>query len=236
MSNSYFQFKKFKVNQEKSAMKVCTDSCILGAYVAYENPLRILDIGAGSGLLSLMLAQRYSCPIDSVEIDNSSAQQALENFENSTWKERLNLYNESIQSFKEKNLHKYDLIVSNPPFFNNHLKSPDSKRNTALHNDDLSFQELAEIASEFLSERGLIFILLPGYESELFENEALKNNLFPIKKLRIYNAEGKAVFRVITAYSLSKTPYIEKALIIKDTGGNYSKAFKALLQDYYLHL
>jgi len=236
MSNSYFQFKQFRVNQEKSAMKVCTDSCIFGAFARYENPTRILDIGTGSGLLSLMLAQKYPCAIDAVEIDNNSARQALENFQNSPWKGQIALHHDSIQRFKEKNVYKYDLIVSNPPFFSNHLKSPDSKRNMALHNDELSFQELAEIASGLLSENGLLYILLPAYESELLNEEALKNSLYPTNKLWIYNTETKPVFRVITAYSATNAPCLEDTLIIKDSSGNYSEDFKELLNDYYLHL
>jgi tRNA1Val (adenine37-N6)-methyltransferase len=236
MSNTYFQFKQFIVHQDKSAMKVCTDSCILGAYANYYRPNKILDIGTGTGLLSLMLGQKYPCKIDAVEIDDSAAEQAKHNFWNSGWRERIKLHKESIQLFEQKTSDRYDLIVCNPPFFEDHLKSPSQSRNLALHNDNLSYKDLVHSAKNLLSENGLFYVLLPEYQSSLFELFALKKYLFPIKKLTIFNRSDASVFRVITVFSHFKQEFINEKLVIKDEDGGYTLGFKKLLKDYYLHL
>ena len=236
MANTYFQFKKFTVNQDKSAMKVCTDSCIFGAYASFKNPASILDIGTGTGLLSLMLAQKYKCPIDAVEIDTLSASQAAENFLNSQWSERLNIYNESIQDFEGKCERQYDLIICNPPFFEDHLKSPDPQKNKAIHNDKMSYKDLVLAAKKLLANKGFFYVLLPEYQSSLFEIIALKQFLFPIRKLTILNSDKTAVFRVITVFSPTKQEFVNETLIIKDADGGYTPTFKLLLKDYYLHL
>jgi tRNA1Val (adenine37-N6)-methyltransferase len=236
MSNTYFQFKQFTVHQDKSAMKVCTDSCILGAYANYSHPNKILDIGTGTGLLSLMLGQKYTCKIDAVEIDDLAAEQAEDNFKNSEWFERINLHKESIQLFQQKASEKYDLIVCNPPFFQDHLKSPSASRNTALHSDHLTYKDLIHSAEKLLSSDGLFYVLLPEYQSSLFELLALKRYLFPIKKLTIFNRQDSSVFRIITVFSHQKKEFLNERLIIKDEDGGYTSGFKRLLKDYYLHL
>jgi tRNA1Val (adenine37-N6)-methyltransferase len=236
MANTYFQFKQFTVHQDKCGMKVCTDSCILGAYTTFENPSKILDIGTGTGLLSLMLAQKYNCKVDAVEIDKTAHEQAKENFLSSPWSGRLNVYNERIQDFEQKSFVKYDLIVCNPPFFEDHLKSPLKSKTIALHNDELSFKDLVKSVKELLSDKGLFYILLPEYQSSLFELLALKNFLFPVKKLTIRNSEKGPVFRVITAFAPNKYEFDFEEIIIKESNGDYSSDFKNLLRDYYLYL
>jgi tRNA1Val (adenine37-N6)-methyltransferase len=236
MANSYFQFKQFTVHQDKCGMKVCTDSCILGAYSTFENPSKILDVGTGSGLLSLMLAQKYNCKVDAVEIDETAYEQAKQNFKESPWGDRLKVYNERIQDFEQKCFVKYDLVVCNPPFFEDHLKSPLKSKNTALHNDSLSYKDLVKSVKELLSDKGLFYVLLPEYQSSLFELLALKNFLFPVKKLTVRNTGKGPVFRVITAFAQNKYEFDSEEMVIKESNGDYSGDFKTLLKDYYLYL
>ena len=162
MANDYFQFKQFLIKQDKCAMKVCTDACLLGAFAANRLPLtvhRLLDIGTGTGLLSLMLAQRnLNAVIDAVEIDEAAAEQAKENFNNSPWKERLNVHNEPIQKFAKSINKKYDVIICNPPFFENDLKSNDNQRNLALHSAALSLEELISIVGFLLEKNWKLFL------------------------------------------------------------------------------
>ncbi|MEP6682604.1 MAG: methyltransferase, partial [Parafilimonas sp.] len=174
MPNDYFQFKQFLIKQDKCAMKVCTDACLFGAFAATRLPLtvnRILDIGSGTGLLSLMLAQiLIDANIDAVEIDEAAAKQAKENFDASLWKERLNIYNESIQQFANSPIRKsnYDVIISNPPFYESDLKSDDDKRNLALHSSDLRLEELISITYKLLNNNGSFFVLLPYHRTTYF--------------------------------------------------------------------
>jgi tRNA1Val (adenine37-N6)-methyltransferase len=235
MSNTYFQFKQFRIEQDKCAMKVCTDSCILGAYTDVNNVKQILDMGTGTGLLSLMLAQRSQALIDTVEIDKEAFEQAKNNILNSPWKDRINIYYQSIQKFSENIPMKYDLIISNPPFFSNHLKSPKQNKNIALHNEALSFKELAGAVSKLLLPSGLFFVLLPAYEFHIFREEASVYNLQVTKILNIKDKPGSPLLRVIAVFSFSESSIKEQELIIKNEEGNYSNDFKELLKDYYLY-
>jgi tRNA1Val (adenine37-N6)-methyltransferase len=146
MGNSWFQFQQFRIHQDRCAMKISTDAVLLGTLTEAEHPVKILDIGTGTGVIALMLAQRFpSSWVDAVEIDQDAAEQAAENFRESQYAGRLGIFQGRIQDFPEEE--KFDLIVSNPPFFPDHLKSTDSKRNKALHTDELSFSELVEKTS-----------------------------------------------------------------------------------------
>ena len=165
MPNNYFKFKQFTVYQDKCAMKVCTDACLFGAWTAAcGSQLKahsLLDIGTGTGLLSLMLAQKLpDVIIDAIEIDQAASQQAKENFEASPWKERLNVYNTSIQQFASTAKHKYDIIICNPPFYENDLKRNNAKRNMALHSAEIRLEELIKISGDLLKDDGKLFILI----------------------------------------------------------------------------
>lgn len=231
-SNTHFSFKKFTIHQDQTAMKVTTDACILGAYSDVQNAKRILDIGTGTGLLSLMLAQRSQAQIESVEIDEVSYNQAVENVEKSIFKGKIKLYHVDIQSFISENC--YDLIISNPPFFQNHLKAEAQSRNNALHTDTLSFEDLLSSVIRLLSPTGTFVVLLPAYESSVLELMANELGIFASKKLNIHHREGSKILRIITTFGFSKTETITEELIIKNSNESYTTDFQELMRDYYL--
>jgi tRNA1Val (adenine37-N6)-methyltransferase len=235
--NTFFQFKRFRIEQDQCAMKVCTDSCLFGAYVTIEPEVkRILDIGTGTGLLALMMAQKSGAEIDAVEIDSYAAKQAGENILMSPWKQRIKVYEQSIQQFSISSGKKYDLIISNPPFFSNNLKSPDPKVNTAHHNDGLSPGDLVSCVSRLLSAHGNFAVMLPPFENSLLEKEAERLGLFPQERCKISDRKNSAPSRVISVFRFSLAEIIEKQLYIKEDDGSYSQYFRKLLAGYYLHL
>ncbi|MDN5200606.1 methyltransferase [Fulvivirgaceae bacterium BMA10] len=236
MGNTYFQFKQFRIDQDKCGMKVCQDSCILGAYTVVSSPKKILDIGTGTGLLSLMLAQRYKNSfIDAVEINKDAFFQAEGNFANSPWSDKIGLFKSSIQDFALDKKEQYDLIVSNPPFFQNHLRSNDASKNVAIHNDSLSFGDLAMSVHKLLSVGGSLFVMYPEDQSFMFEKEMVSRNLYPQNRLIIKDKATKPILRIITNYSRINTVDTKtENLIIKQPDGTYTKEFADLLKDYYL--
>lgn len=233
LPNNYFQFKQFRIEQDKCAMKVSTDSCIFGAIVSPENAQHILDIGTGTALLALMLAQKSVAQIDAVEIDESAFGQACQNVENSIWRSKIRVFREDIRIFAQKTDFLYDLIVSNPPFFVNSTKSENSQKNLARHTDSLSFLDLIEVVQKLLTEKGTFAIILPSPESLIFEKLAEENLLFISEKYLILNQKGKKNHRMISFFKKNKENCIEKELIIKD-GQNYTSDFVKLLESYYL--
>ncbi len=232
MSNNYFQFKQFIINQDKSAMKVCTDACVFGAWVATKtNPVKVLDIGAGTGLLSLMIAQKTNAVIDAVEIDKNGFEQAQENFNASPWKNRLNVIYSPIQQFRKDH---YDLIISNPPFFSNDLKSPDQARNLALHSEALSLEELLSAVKKTISKNGQFAVLLPFHRGPYFEELIIRNQLFIIEKLVVNQTPRHRPFRVCYLISDSGVETRNSTLTIKNEENKYTEPFTELLKDYYL--
>ncbi len=228
-----FQFKQFKVIQETNAMKVCTDSCILGAWAAVENAKKILDIGCGTALLSLMAAQRTSAQIVAVEIDEASALEAQYNVNNSPFKEQIEVI---VADIKNLNTGSYDTILCNPPFFEDSLKSKNEDKNRAKHTVDLSLNQLAKVIENLLITDGKAFILLPPNSAKVFRKEMESFNLFEKGTLLIYNQLNKPVFREILV--IGKQLYSTKdlhTLSIRNTENQqYSDQFTELLKDYYL--
>jgi tRNA1Val (adenine37-N6)-methyltransferase len=234
MPKNSFTFKQFTINQDRCAMKVCTDACVFGASTEVENVNRILDIGTGTGLLSLMLAQRSKAQIDSVEIDEDAYQQAVMNVKISKFAKNIEVHHQRIQNFEStKN---YDLIISNPPFYQQSLKSTDVKANKALHAVELSFDDLIDSVLKFLSIEGEFAVLLPPFEIEKLIQIAQKKGLYLSKKMSIRHDETKPVFRVIATFLTQKVNDLEeKTLIIHNQDGrSYSNEFRDLLKDYYL--
>jgi tRNA1Val (adenine37-N6)-methyltransferase len=235
LANTYFQFKEFRIDQENAAMKVCTDSCIFGALIKSQGFKNILDIGTGTGLLALMLAQRSDALIDAVEIDEAASLQAKQNIKNSPWSDKITVYSQSIQDFSATADKKYDLIISNPPFYSNHLKSEDEKVNTALHSTSLSIEDLMEAVTKLLLPEGLFMVLLPPYEAELLREEAIEYNLFTSSIVKIKDNEKAKVLREITVFSYGlNIPSVADFIIKKED--QYTPEFVELLKKYYLHL
>ncbi len=212
-----------------------TDACILGAWAAFDNAKSILDIGTGTGLLALMLAQRHPlAEIHAVEMVAESAAQAQVNFAHSPWHARMELHETSIQEFAAKSDQAFDLICVNPPFFHQHLKGAKGTKNMAIHNDSLTTIDLANSILKLLAEDGQAFILYPDYESRVFEQEATNLGLFTVAELLVYNKPQSPIFRRIIVLSKNSSPIKSEELHIRDEAGNYTAAFKNLITDYYL--
>ncbi len=203
MPKNSFTFQQFVINQERCAMKVCTDACILGASTDVININRILDIGTGTGLLALMLAQRTDAKIDAVEIDESAYNQAFINISESRFSNKVRVHQQRIQDFTAGE--NYDLIISNPPFYQQSLKSPDAQTNKALHAVTLTFDELIAAVKRLLKPDGRFVVLLPPFEIEKLIAIAQKKELYLSKKMSIRHDESMPVFRIIATFQSVQT-------------------------------
>lgn len=219
-------------------MKVCTDSCLFGAWVADKcekkiiEPKSILDIGAGTGLLSLMIAQKSFAEIDAVEIDENSFFQAKDNFAKSKWNKRIHAFNADIKDWISPK--KYDLIICNPPFFESDLRSIHQNKNIAKHHDALTLNDLIRVVKSNLMSDGNFAILLPFHRIPYFKKLALENNFYLNNELLVKQTPGHSFFRGMLFFGNQKAAFTSKELIIKDDEGKYTEEFNFLLKDYYL--
>jgi tRNA1Val (adenine37-N6)-methyltransferase len=242
MANTFFQFKKFIVHQEHTSMKVCTDACLFGAWAIEHELLQkassILDIGTGTGLLSLMVAQKNTiAKITAVEIEPNAAKQASSNFELSDWKERLSVVNTSIQDFLSSFTNQFDCIISNPPFFETDLPSPDNNKNLAAHSAALPWETFAEVVSKLLSDEGLFFVIIPSIRAYTMQKHMEANGLLLIEDTTVFNKEKQLPFRSFLQFkkTIQKPSGIKRnKLFIKEVNNEYTEVFKSLLKDYYL--
>ncbi len=236
MSNSYFQFKQFRVEQGRAAMKVCTDACVLGAYAGADGVPRILDVGTGTGLLALMAAQRNAeAQIDAVEVDDEAYGQAVDNVRASPWADRIRVVQSRIQNYDPGYL--YDLVISNPPFYENHLKRPGAAQNVALHGEALSLPELAAAVHRLLLPTGRLVVLLPPYQAGRLAELLFPLGLFPVDHLHLHDRPGAPPIRRITTYATTLAALCrETDLFIRDEKGTYTDEFVRLLKPYYLYL
>jgi tRNA1Val (adenine37-N6)-methyltransferase len=231
-----FRFKQFTIRQDRTAMKVCTDACVLGAYanVADGTPARILDIGTGTGLLALMAAQRNPfATVDAIEIDEAASNQAIENVAASPFENRVRVIRGRVQDFTSPL--PYDRILTNPPFYTNHLRSPDAAVNRALHTDALPFQELVEAVRQLLGPDGQWWVLLPPYQTIELIELATAIGLAPFFHLHLRHNDRKIPFRTVTGFDYNSRPKRDETLTIYEAGSTtYTSAFRALLRDFYL--
>lgn len=232
-----FTFKQFSVLQDKTAMKVGTDGVLLGAWAPINhNPFSVLDIGAGTGIIALMLAQRTNAEqIDALEIDEDAYEEAVENFENSPWGDRLFCFHAGLDEFIEEPEDEYDLIVSNPPFYAEDYKSENEQRDLARFQDAMPFEELVEAADLLLSENGILAIILPFKEEEKFIALAKESELYPVKITRVKGTPTAVVKRSLLAFSRNETPQPEvDELTIEIDRHVYTPQYIDLTKDFYL--
>ncbi|MFR9659255.1 MAG: methyltransferase, partial [Rikenellaceae bacterium] len=235
---SMFQFKHFAIEQDRTPMKVGTDGVLLGAWVDIRSDERhILDIGTGTGVIALMMAQRNpDSIIDGVEIDQDSAYQASENVAASPWSERVTIHHSDIQSFSPS--YKYDLIVTNPPYFVDSLLSPDGRRSVARHTTGLLFCELVEVVMRLLNTDGRFALILPTTESHLFDEEAT-GRLRLTRRCEVFSREGGPVKRVMSEYRLASSELMaecrfEDITIESGRPPQFTEEYRALTADFYL--
>lgn len=241
MANPCFQFKQFTVYHHRSAMKVTTDSCFFGAWAATEiknaEPKieRVLDIGTGTGLLSLMIVQKNKINIDAVELDGPSADQAMENIRASPWPNKIKVYNTDILSFDVRR--KYDCIISNPPFYENELASEQERKNLAHHSSRLSALDVIKTIEQNLKEGGLFFLMYPFKRKTEIEKLISKRKLSLVQSIILKQSFNHKPFRYIIMGRNQKTPSAKAIEIcIWDDRQQYTREFTALLSDYYWHL
>ncbi|MDY6801608.1 MAG: tRNA1(Val) (adenine(37)-N6)-methyltransferase [Bacteroidota bacterium] len=235
MANDYFKFKQFTIYQNKCAMKVGTDGVLLGAWVDIKNAAKVLDIGTGTGLIALMLTQRSNAIIDAVEIDTNACMQAQENVNQSAWADRINIIHQSFQDFLKETETKYDLIVSNPPYFQNSLTAPRENRAKARHNTELQLTDILNGTLSCLSELGTLSLILPYVEGNLFIAKAAEQGLYCVRKTNVLPKPGRKPKRLLLEFKKIKKPFTEQQLIVElNKRHEYSDDYKNLTKDFYL--
>ena len=254
-----FSFKKFSVEQDRTAMKIGTDGVLLGSWTPIENnPFSILDIGTGSGIIALMLAQRSSADqIDALEIDEDAYEQAVDNFENSPWNDRLFCFHAGLDEFvdqpeddpspenyRDELAQQYDLIVCNPPFYSEDYKSSNDQRDLARFQDAMPFEDLIKAAALLLSENGIFSVIIPFKEESTFLAIAAAYELFPVKITRVKGTPTSEIKRSLLAFSRNALPAGRKEtpnfsideLIIETARHIYTPEYIALTKDFYLKM
>ena len=220
-------------------MKIGTDSVLLGAWCPINNnPFSVLDIGAGTGILSLMIAQRSTAEqIDAIEIDENAYEQCVENFENSSWSDRLFCFHAGLDEFLEEPEDEYDLIISNPPFYSENYKTDKEQRDLARFQEAMPFEDLIEAADLLLSENGIFSVIIPFKEEEKFIDLCAEVELFPVKVTRVKGTPTTEIKRSLLAfkrYELSVLTADE--LIIETARHQYTEDYIALTKDFYLKM
>lgn len=233
-----FKFKQFTVHQDQCAMKVGTDGVLLGAWTSLEHhPNSVLDIGAGTGLIALQMAQRSDAEIvDAIEVDESAYEQCVTNFEASPWGDRLFCYHAGLDEFVDEVDDRYDLIVSNPPFYAEEMKSGDTSRDRARQTSSLPFEELLEGVSKLLSTEGRFSVIIPYKEEADFIKLAGSFHLFPNKITRIKGNPNTSIKRSLLEFSFNKRTPETNELVIELERHQYTKAYIDLTKDFYLKM
>jgi len=234
-----FKFKQFTVQQDQCAMKIGTDAVLLGAWCPLENnPYSVLDIGAGTGILSLMIAQRSNAEkIDALEIDEEAYEQCVENFEASPWSDRLFCFHAGLDEFVDEPEDEYDIIISNPPFYSEDFKTDNTQRDIARFQDALPFEDLIDAADLLLSENGIFAVIIPYKEEEKFIDLCAQVELYPVKITRIKGTPNTEIKRSLLAfkrYELSTLSADE--LVIETSRHQYTNEYINLTKDFYIKM
>ena len=229
-----FRFKQFAIDDSHSAMKIGTDGVLLGAWARVEGCRSILDVGTGTGLIALMVAQRNAeALITAIDIDRSAAAEARRNADMSPWGSRITTLCEDVRSFVSEA--KFDHIISNPPYFNDSLHSTDEARNTARHTDTLAFGELVDAAEQLLEDGGLLSVVLPTDGARRFRREAF-GRLWLSRQLDVVTREGEEPKRTMMEFVLTSRPIMPRCdrLTIHRSGGDYTEEYRRLTEEFYL--
>ena len=236
--NKPFKFKQFAIHQDRCAMKIGTDGVLLGAWTSLtKNPDTILDIGAGTGLIALMLAQRsWAETIDALEIDEDAYEQCVANFEASPWGDRLFCYHAGLDEFMDEIEDQYDLIVSNPPFYSEEVPSGNSARDVARQNQSLPFEELIEGVSKLLSPAGVFSTIIPYKEEVKFLELAEQTGLYPQQITRVKGNPSSEIKRSLLLFSFNKKEVLKDELIIEIGRHQYTPEYIALTKEFYLNM
>lgn len=232
-----FRFKQFEIYHDQCAMKVGTDGVLLGAWATVKEASKVLDIGTGTGMIAIMLAQRCqtATQIHGVELNQEAYQQALENQDNCPWKERVEIFHQKIQDFQSQE--KYDVIVSNPPFFLAGTKSHNHQRNQARHTNELPFDDLLKSVDRLLSQKGKFSVILPYQEGKLFEEKALEYKLYCVRKTAVRSKKEKPLERFLLEFERENKAVQEDELIIQyEQRNHYTEDYIALTKDFYLNM
>lgn len=234
MPNPYFSFKHFTVYHDRCAMKVGTDGVLLGAWTDVSSVRRVLDIGTGTGLISLMLAQRCPASIKAVDIVPEAVEQAKINVAASSWSDRIEVELHDICQYESEEC--FDVIVSNPPYFADSVRCPDSKRNTARHMDNLDFESLIKAVARLLAPEGTFSVIIPTDGMCLFVAIATRYGLHRIRETRVHTKPGAEPKRVLLAFKRFPTECVTDSLTIELSRHIYSKEYIALTRDFYLKM
>jgi tRNA1Val (adenine37-N6)-methyltransferase len=235
MSNNYFCFKQFAVVQDNTAMKVGTDGVLLGAWCSCANARRVLDVGTGTGLIAMMVAQRSEAQVTAVEIDSSACIDAVENFGNCPWSDRIELFNLSVQEFTEDCQERFDLIVSNPPFFSNSLKAPSAGRALARHDDTLPVSDLFGCAVRLLADNGRLSVIIPADRIDDYDSEAALHGLGPVRRAMVRPNPNSPFHRAMVEYGYGDSYSSDEIISIEtEEHSVYSPEYIALTRDFYL--
>ncbi len=238
-----FEFKKFAIHQDRCGMKVGTDGVLVGAWAGGDKDsdkmMKILDVGTGTGLIALMMAQRFpNSHVDAIDIDSDACIQAQENVDDSQFSDQVSIFHQSLQQFllnSEKPLDGYDIIVSNPPFFVNSLKNPDKKRSLARHTDTLPFVDLVRGVKKLLKDDGVIDVILPMEVMNHFLEECLIQGLFESKKHYVKTVDRKAPKRVMLELLKTRAQVLdEQTFTMMDSDGNRTEWYVKLTDKFYL--
>ena len=233
MANNYFSFKHFTIYQDKSAFKVGTDGVLLGAYADITRATNILDIGSGTGLISIMLAQRCEAMITAIEPDHDSFTQSCENVNLVEWQKRIKIVNSDLQNFNSDN-EKFDLIVTNPPYFCDSLKSPDPRKSAARHNDSMTSVEILTGVNRLLKDDGRLQLILPYVEGNVFIADASRYGFYCSNILKIRPLPESEIRRLILTFTRTKKIPVEKFLTIEHGRHQFTDDYISLTKDFYL--
>jgi tRNA1Val (adenine37-N6)-methyltransferase len=235
MANSYFKFKQFIIYQDKTAFKVGTDGVLLGACAWLTNAKRILDVGTGTGLIALMAAQRSDAEVTAIESEEASFIQASENIKLCKWSERTSVIHTGFKNYSLTAARKFDVIITNPPYFRDSLKNPDHTKARARHADSLTSYDILEGVERLLEENGSLQLILPYVEGSLFIAEARESGFYCNRMIKVKPVPSGDIKRLILMLEKSEKPLSEKFLTI-ETGirHRFTEEYKNVTKDFYL--